>query len=50
MRHKQNSPAIDAGSVVSAPKIDINGVPRPQGAGIDIGPYEFKNAPAAAKR
>ncbi len=44
MRHKQGSPAIDAGSVASAPKIDIDGVSRPQGAGIDIGPYEFKNA------
>jgi len=50
MRHKQGSPAIDAGSAASAPKIDIDNVPRPQGAGIDIGPYEFENAPAAAGR
>ena len=50
MRHKQGSPAIDAGSVSSVPKIDINGVPRPQGAGIDIGPYEFENAPATTNR
>jgi hypothetical protein len=26
MRHKQGSPAIDAGSVASAPKVDIDGV------------------------
>jgi hypothetical protein len=45
MRHKQGSPAIDAGSTVSAPKIDINGVRRPQGTGIDVGPYEFEGVP-----
>jgi hypothetical protein len=41
MHHKQGSPAIDAGNSESAPKTDINGTKRPQGAGIDIGPYEF---------
>ncbi len=41
MRHKQGSPAIDAGNTESAPGTDINGTKRPQGAGIDIGPYEF---------
>jgi len=50
MRHKQTSPAIDAGSVASAPKVDIDAVSRPRGAGIDIGPYEFNNAPAPTKR
>ena len=35
--------AIDAGSTVSAPKIDINGIRRPQGIGIDVGPYEFQD-------
>ncbi len=42
MRHKQGSPAIDAGSIVSAPKIDINGIRRPNGIGVDVGPYEFE--------
>jgi hypothetical protein len=41
MHHKQGSPAIDAGNPASAPKRDINGTKRPQGAGIDIGPYEY---------
>ncbi len=50
MRHKQGSPAIDAGSATSAPDVDIEGVRRPQGAGIDVGPYEFTNAPAPAGR
>jgi hypothetical protein len=42
MRHKQGSPAIDVGSIVSAPKIDFNGIRRPQGIGVDVGPYEFE--------
>lgn len=42
MRHKQGSPAVDAGSIISAPEIDINGVRRPQGIGVDVGPYEFE--------
>ncbi len=41
VRHKTRSPAIDAGSATSAPKIDIDGKARPQGAGVDVGPYEF---------
>jgi hypothetical protein len=48
MRHKQGSPAIDAGSGTSAPKIDIDGVRRPRGAGIDVGPYEFQDVPVPA--
>jgi Synergist-CTERM protein sorting domain-containing protein len=35
------SPAIDAGLSEGAPAIDIRGVARPQGAGIDIGAYEY---------
>jgi hypothetical protein len=50
VRHKPHSPAIDSGSAASAPDVDIDGVQRPQGAGIDIGPYEFERAPAPAKR
>ena len=50
MQHKQGSPAIDAGSSASAPKIDIGGVKRPQGAGIDIGPYEFEDVSSSANR
>lgn len=41
MRHKQGSPAIDAGNPASAPNRDIEGTKRPQAAGIDIGPYEY---------
>lgn len=43
MRAGQASPAIDAGSATLAPKMDINGVLRPQRAGIDIGPYEIED-------
>jgi len=50
MRHKQGSPAINAGSAASAPKTDIAGVRRPQGAGFDIGPYEFEDVTSSIKR
>jgi hypothetical protein len=33
--------AVDSGSAAAAPAIDIEGVARPQGAGIDIGAYEY---------
>ena len=33
------SPCINAGTSLGAPSTDIDGVSRPQGAGIDIGPY-----------
>jgi hypothetical protein len=50
MRPKQGSPTIDAGSASLAPKIDINSVPRPQGAGIDTGPYDFEDTSSAVSR
>jgi hypothetical protein len=34
------SPGVDAGTPDGAPATDIEGTPRPQGPGIDIGPYE----------
>ena len=39
-RLKATSPAIDKGVKTYAPPADINGVVRPQGAGVDIGAYE----------
>ena len=40
-RLKNNSSAIDSGSADLAPSTDILGNPRPQGAGYDIGAYEY---------
>ncbi len=37
---KAGSPAIDSGTQIGAPSIDLSGVSRPQGAGVDIGAYE----------
>ncbi len=37
---KDGSPAIDAGTSNNAPSIDLEGNPRPQGNGFDIGAYE----------
>lgn len=36
----EGSSAIDSGTASGAPKSDQRGVPRPQGAGVDIGAYE----------
>jgi len=44
-RLRSDSPAIDAGVADRAPPLDFRGMPRPQGAGVDIGAYE--SAPAA---
>ncbi len=35
------SPAIDRGTPMQAPDVDYNLTPRPQGRGVDIGPFEF---------
>jgi hypothetical protein len=37
---KSGSTAVDKGDATGAPTTDINGVLRPQGAGIDVGAYE----------
>ena len=42
---KKGSPAIDKGTATSAPTTDLDGLSRPQGAGIDIGCYEFHDTP-----
>ncbi len=41
LRLQAGSPCIDAGTDVGAPETDILGVLRPQGAGYDMGAYEF---------
>ena len=40
-RLQADSPCIDAGTSVGAPTTDIEGNSRPQGAGYDMGAYEF---------
>ena len=37
-----SSPAVDAGTPVGAPSVDLEGNPRPVGAGIDLGAYEVQ--------
>jgi hypothetical protein len=44
MRLRPDCPAIDAGTAELAPSIDILGVHRPQGKGIDLGAYEYRTA------
>lgn len=36
-----NAPAIDQGTSDNAPTHDIEGIPRPQGSGVDVGAYEW---------
>src|SRR5262249_52040729 len=40
------SPAIDAGTPTGAPSFDQRGLPRPSGAGFDIGAFEVQAAPS----
>ncbi len=35
------SPAIDKGTPMDAPSVDLDGTPRPQGNGYDVGAYEY---------
>ena len=42
LRLRPGSPAIDTGSPSGAPAVDHTGVSRPQGAGFDIGAFEFR--------
>ncbi|CAI6018377.1 OmpL47-type beta-barrel domain-containing protein [Cohnella sp. JJ-181] len=43
-RLKSASPAIDAGSPVYAPTVDLDGHARPIGAAVDLGAYEYTGA------
>ncbi|MCY3742725.1 MAG: right-handed parallel beta-helix repeat-containing protein [Candidatus Poribacteria bacterium] len=45
---QSTSPAIDAGTNVFAPADDFDGVIRPVGATVDIGPYEYGGTPIVA--
>lgn len=38
---QNNSPVIDRGSADKAPDTDFSGIPRPKGAGHDIGAFEL---------
>ncbi|HRZ18381.1 MAG TPA: choice-of-anchor Q domain-containing protein [Candidatus Hydrogenedentes bacterium] len=40
LRLRAGSPCIDTGTADGAPETDLLGIPRPQGAGVDMGPYE----------
>jgi hypothetical protein len=42
---RSDSPAIDRGLANDAPDVDLVGTARPQGAGIDIGAYEYCDGP-----
>jgi hypothetical protein len=43
-RPAPGSPCVDGGVATGAPSEDYDGVPRPQGSAVDIGPYEFGGA------
>jgi parallel beta-helix repeat protein len=42
-RLQPGSPAINTGTSVNAPLMDIIGIARPQGAGVDLGAYEYED-------
>lgn len=44
---RADSPAIDKGSSVGGPSVDYDGNRRPEGSGVDIGPYESRFAGSA---
>jgi parallel beta-helix repeat protein len=45
---KAGSPAIDVGTATDAPATDLDGNPRPQGNGYDIGSYEYPSGTSSA--
>lgn len=47
---KAGSPAIDSGTAVGAPAIDLDGGGRPAGAGFDMGCYEYGSNKATGTR
>jgi hypothetical protein len=49
-RPRANSPAVDAGTCAGAWHRDFAGSARPQGSGVDIGPYERRSTPARCDR
>ena len=48
LRLSAGSPCIDTGTADGAPEADILGIPRPQGAGFDMGAYEYDATPPNA--
>ncbi len=48
LRLSAGSPCIDSGTAEGAPEVDMLGVPRPQGAGFDMGAYEYDITPPNA--